>query len=164
STTKFIEGHNATVGGAILARNAALLDAIRATRKTLGSIQSPSEAALTIRGLKTLPLRMRQHTAHALEVARWLEADGRAANVRHPDLDSFPQRDLARRQASGGGGVLTFEAPGGLEGARRFASSLKLCYLAESLGATETLVTHPASMTHTSVPPETRRALGITDA
>ncbi|MFG0286209.1 MAG: trans-sulfuration enzyme family protein [Phycisphaerales bacterium JB039] len=164
STTKFIEGHNATVGGAVLSRDQALLDEIRLVRKTLGSIQSPQEAALTLRGLKTLPLRIRQHTEHALRIAEWLEADGRALNVRHPDLASFPQRDLARRQQRAGGGVLAFEAPGGLEGAKALVSALKLCYLAESLGATETLVTHPASMTHTSVPPATRSAVGVTDA
>ena len=163
STTKFIEGHNATLGGAVLSRDERLLDELRSVRKTLGAIQSPQEAALTLRGLKTLPLRLRQHTEHARQVAGWLERDGRVERVRHPDLPSFPQFELARAQQGGGGGVVVFEAAEGLDGARNLLGALRLCYLAESLGATETLVTHPASMTHASVGPEARRAVGITD-
>lgn len=167
STTKHIEGHNATVGGAVTTRDERLLERLRFVRKSVGSIQSPFEAWLTLRGLKTLPLRLRQHSANALRVARWLEAHPRVRRVLYPGLDSFPQADLARRQhrvAHGGhGGVLAFEVEGGAEVGRAVLNAVRLCALAENLGAVETLITHPATMTHADVPRAQREAVGLTD-
>ena len=161
STTKFIEGHNATVGGALLTREGALVERLRRLRKTLGSIQAPFDAWLTLRGLATLPLRLERHGANALAVARFLETAPAVRRVHFPGLETFPQRDLAQRQQTGPGGVLAFELEGGEAAARRFAESLRLCTLAENLGAAHTLVTHPATMTHADVAPAERERLGI---
>ncbi len=163
STTKYIEGHNATLGGAIVSRDRQLIDHIRFIRKTLGSTQSPFEAWLTLRGIKTLPLRIKQHSANAMEIARWLEDDGRISRVYYPGLETFAQRDLARRQQADTGGIIAFEVVGGAATARCVLQSLALCTLAENLGAVETLVTHPATMTHGDVPVEQRHATGVTD-
>lgn len=163
STTKYIEGHNTTVGGALLLNDDELAERIDFVRKTTGTIQSPWNAWLTAKGLKTLPLRIRQHSVHALEVAQWLEQHPLVERVAYPLLDSFPQVDLARRQQLGGGGMLAFELFGGFEAGKRFMEKLQRCILAENLGAVETLVTHPASMTHSHMAPERRRRLGITD-
>ena len=163
STTKFIEGHNSTLGGALVSRDGAILERLRYVRKALGIGQSPFEAWLTLRGLKTLELRMQRHTSSALEVARWLERQPGVARVLHPDLESFPQRDLAQRQQRGGGGVIAFELDGGLEAGIRVMNSLELCSLAENLGAAETLVTHPASMTHAELTREDRERAGIAE-
>ena len=163
STTKYIEGHNSTVGGAVLARDEDLLERLRLVRATLGATQSPWEAWLTLRGLKTLPIRMERHSANAVEVARWLEQHPGVTQVTYPGLDSFPQAELARRQQDAGGGMLCFEIVGGTEPALELMSSLRLCSLAENLGAVETLVTHSASMTHASLTESERAALGIGD-
>jgi cystathionine beta-lyase/cystathionine gamma-synthase len=164
STTKYVEGHNATVGGAIVTRDEALLERLRLVRKSIGCIQSPFEAWLTLRGLKTLPLRMRQHSANALQVARWLESRPEVSRVLYPGLDSFPQAALARRlHGDQHGGMLSFEVKGGVEAGVTVMNHLELCSLAESLGAVETLVTHPVTMTHGDVPKEQREAAGITD-
>jgi cystathionine beta-lyase/cystathionine gamma-synthase len=163
STTKYIEGHNATVGGALLARDVELLERFRFVRNAVGSIQSPFEAWLTLRGLKTLPLRMERHCASALEIARWLERHPLVRRVEYPWLESFPQHELARRQQSGGGGIVAFELEGGAPAGRALMRSLELCSLAENLGAAETLVTHPATMTHAAIPEAERAAVGITD-
>jgi cystathionine beta-lyase/cystathionine gamma-synthase len=163
STTKHIEGHNSTVGGALTSRDEALLERLRFIRKSVGSIQSPFESWLTLRGIKTLPLRLRQHSAHAQAVASWLEAHPRVTRVLYPGLPSFPQHDLAHRQQRGQGGILAFEVQGGLEAGTALMNAVRLCALAESLGAVETLVTHPASMTHGDVPREQRERAGVTD-
>jgi cystathionine beta-lyase/cystathionine gamma-synthase len=163
STTKYIEGHNATVGGALLARDPDLLARLRLVQGTLGVTQSPWEAWLTLRGLKTLPLRLQRHCSNALTVARWLEDHPRVTEVTYPWLDSFPQVALARRQQRAGGGMLTFEVEGGADAARELMRSLKLCSLAENLGAVETLATHSASMTHASLSAPERSRLGIGD-
>lgn len=163
STTKHIEGHNATVGGAIVSRDEALLERLRFIRKTVGSIQSPFNAWLTLRGLKTLPLRLKQHSANALEVARWLEKQPSVTKVAYPGLESFPQATLAKRQHLLHGGLLSFEVRGGVEAGRAVMNNVKLCCLAENLGAVETLITHPATMTHGDVPREQRLATGISD-
>jgi len=163
STTKHIEGHNATVGGALLARDPDLLARIRFVQNAVGFIQSPFDAWLTLRGIKTLPLRIQQHSRNALEVARFLESDSRVLNVRYPGLESFPQFELARRQHVAHGGLIAFEVAGGAEAGIRLMNSVRLCALAESLGAVETLITHPASMTHATIPAEERAALGIGD-
>lgn len=163
STTKYIEGHNATVGGALITRDAALADKIRFLQNATGTIQSPMEAWLTLRGIKTLPLRIRQHSENALRIARYLEAHPRVTRVAYPFLDSFPQVDLARRQQKSGGGMIAFEVTGGTEAGIRVMNSVRLCSLAENLGAVETLITHPATMTHAPIPAEERAAAGIGD-
>lgn len=162
STTKYIEGHNATVGGALLTRDPALAERIRFLQNATGCAQSPFEAWLTLRGIKTLPLRMERHSANALAVARFLAGHPRVRHVAYPFLESFPQLDLARRQQCLGGGMIAFELDGGAEAGIRLMNSVRLCSLAENLGAVETLITHPASMTHASIPPAERDAIGIT--
>lgn len=163
STTKHIEGHNAAIGGSLVARDEQLLERLRFIRKTLGCIAAPFDSWLTLRGAKTLPLRVRQHTEHATEVARWLERHPRVACVSYPGLDSFPQAELAKRQHLGHGGLVSFEVKGGTPAGISVMNSVELCSLAESLGAVETLITHPASMTHGDIPPAERERLGITD-
>jgi len=160
STTKYIEGHNATVGGALVTRDPALLERLKFVRNATGCPQAPFDAWLTLRGLKTLPLRMARHSAVAQCVAEWLERHPRVSWIRHPGLASFPQRDLARRQQGGGGGMIAFEIAGDAE---RLMSAVKLCALAENLGAVESLITHPATMTHGSLTPEERREMGVSD-
>ena len=163
STTKHIEGHNGTVGGALTSRDETLLERLRFIRKSIGSIQSPFESWLTLRGIKTLPLRMRQHSAHAQAVAEWLGGHPRVTRVLYPGLPSFPQHELAVRQHRRHGGILAFEVEGGLAAGTALMNAVRLCALAESLGAVETLITHPASMTHGDVPREQRERAGITD-
>lgn len=161
STTKYIEGHNATVGGALLARDPALDEPLRYHRNALGTIQSPFAAWLTLQGVKSLPLRMERQAATARRVAEFLDREPEVRRVHYPGLASFPQRELAERQQTSGGALLSFELTGGETAARRFLSSLRLCSLAENLGAVETLVTHPATMTHAAVPAARREELGI---
>jgi cystathionine beta-lyase/cystathionine gamma-synthase len=163
STTKFIEGHNTAVGGALLTRDAELAARLVETRKSIGSIQSPFGAWLTLKGLQTLPLRLERHTRSALEVALWLERHPTVARVHYPDLPGFPQRELALRQQRGGGGVLSFEVAGDDGAAVRVMNALRFCVRAENLGTTETLATHPVSMTHGAVPREHRERVGIRD-
>lgn len=163
STTKFIEGHNATVGGALITRDAALHEKFAYLRNAIGAIQSPFNAWLTLQGVKTLPLRMERHAANALKVARFLEGHPRVTRILYPGLESFPQYDLARRQQITGGALLAFEVEGGTEAGIRVMNAVRVCSLAENLGAAETIVTHPASMTHAAVPLEQRAATGITD-
>lgn len=163
STTKFIEGHDTAVGGAIVLADEALHARLDEVRKTLGTIQAPHDAWLTLKGLKTLPLRLARHSENALSVARWLELHPAVRSVAHPWLDSFPQAELARRQQADGGGVIAFEVEGGADAAVAVMNALRFCIRAENLGATETLVTHPVSMTHGDVPREHRERVGITD-
>jgi cystathionine beta-lyase/cystathionine gamma-synthase len=163
STTKYIEGHNATVGGSIASRDERILDRLRLIRKTLGSIQSPHEAWLTARGIKTLPLRMQQHSRAAQVVAEWLEQHPDVSHVHYPGLASFPQRELAERQHGLQGGMLSFELKQGAEAGIALMNAVRLCVLAENLGAAESLITHPVSMTHGDVPREMRERIGITD-
>jgi cystathionine beta-lyase/cystathionine gamma-synthase len=163
STTKFIEGHNATLGGALITRDAGLHEKLSFLRNAIGAIQSPFNAWLTLQGVKTLPLRMERHSANALKVARFLEAHPRVTTIHYPGLESFPQHELARRQQGSGGALMAFEVEGGTEAGIRVMNNVRLCALAENLGAAETLVTHPASMTHAAVPVEQRLATGITD-
>ncbi len=162
-TTKYIEGHNSTVGGSIATHDQALLERLRVVRKTLGCIQSPQEAWLTLRGLKTLPLRLQQHCANAQKVAEWLEQHPKVARVHYPGLASFPQFALAEKQQSLPGGMLAFELKGGADAGIQLMNTVRLCMLAENLGAVETLITHPVSMTHGDVPREIRDRTGITD-
>jgi len=163
STTKYIEGHNSTVGGSIATHDPALLERLRVVRKTLGCIQSPQEAWLTLRGLKTLPLRLAQHSANAQRVAEWLERHPKVARVHYPGLATSPQFALAQQQQSLPGGMLAFELKGGADDGIRLMNAVRLCLLAENLGAVETLITHPVSMTHSDVPREIREHTGISD-
>lgn len=163
STTKFIEGHNATVGGTLITRNSDLHERFDYIRKATGTIQAPFDAWLTLQGVKTLPLRIKQHSENALQVAQFLTEHPKIKKIIYPGLESFPQYDLAQRQQKSGGALIAFEVEGGVEAGIRLMNSVKLCSLAENLGAAETLITHPVSMTHGSVPPEQREAAGITD-
>jgi cystathionine beta-lyase/cystathionine gamma-synthase len=163
STTKFIEGHNATVGGALITSDAELHERFSFTRNAIGAIQSPFPAWLTLQGVKTVGLRMAQHSENALRVARFLETHPQVTRLFYPGLESFSQFELARKQQSSGGALIAFEIDGGVEAGIRLMNGVKLCALAENLGSAETLITHPASMTHADVPPAQRQAAGITD-
>ena len=163
STTKYIEGHNSTVGGSLATRDVELLERFRFVRKTLGTIQSPLESWLTLRGIKTLPARMKIHSDNALTVARWLEKHPAVNYVLYPGLESFEQSELAAKQQLVNGGMLSFELKGGTDVGIAVMNSVKLCSLAENLGAAETLITHPVSMTHADVPVADREAAGITE-
>jgi len=163
STTKFIEGHNATVGGCLITRDQALHDRFSFTRNAIGAIQSPFPAWLTLQGVKTVGLRMAQHSNNALVIARFLEAHPRVTRLLYPGLESFPQFELARKQQTSGGALIAFEVEGGVDAGIRLMNSVRLCALAENLGSAETLITHAASMTHADVPAPQRQAAGITD-
>ncbi|MDG6994747.1 MAG: PLP-dependent transferase [Nitrososphaerota archaeon] len=164
STTKFIEGHNTTVGGAIIAKTKKDHEDLKYIQNAMGLIQSPFNAWLTIRGLKTLDIRMKKHCENAKIIAEYLEGHPKVTKVLYPGLDSFPQASLARKQHIGGhGGMLAFELKGGVKAGLRFASSLSLISLAENLGAVETMITHPATMTHAAMTKQERLAAGITD-
>ena len=163
STTKFIEGHNATIGGALVTRDAELHDRFLFTRNAIGAIQSPFPAWLTLQGIKTLPLRMARHSENAIRIAQFLTDHDRVTKVIYPGLQSFSQYELAQRQQKTGGAMIAFEVAGGVEAGIRMMNSVRLCALAENLGAAETLITHPASMTHADVPATQREAAGITD-
>jgi cystathionine beta-lyase/cystathionine gamma-synthase len=163
STTKWIEGHHATIGGALVTRDEALRTRLAFLRKSLGCIQAPFDAWLTLQGLKTLALRMEAHSEAALRVARAVEGHPALVRVIYPGLDGFPQRALALRQHRGGhGGIVTVELAGGRASATAFTRALRVATLAESLGGVETLATHPETMTHGDVPPAQRAATGIT--
>lgn len=163
STTKFIEGHNATVGGALITRDPELQEKFAFARNATGAIQSPFPAWLTLQGVKTLALRMTRHSENALRIARFLSAHERVTNVIYPGLGSFPQFALVQRQQTAGGALIAFEVDGGADAGIRLMNSVRLCALAENLGAAETMITHPASMTHAAVPRSQREAAGITD-
>ncbi len=165
STTKYIDGHNATVGGALLATNPKYIEEFNFTRKTIGTIQAPFDAWLILQGLKTLDLRIKQHSENALAIAKFLESHPKVAKVVYPGLSSFPQYALAQRQHLKGfhGGMIAFEVIGGAANAIKVMNNVRLCALAESLGAAESLITHPASMTHVNMTQEQREAIGISE-
>ena len=163
STTKYFDGHNATVGGAVVCRNEELSEAIGFVQNAAGLIMSPMVAWLTLQGSKTLSERMERQSANALAVARFLESHPRVASVTYPGLESFTQHDLAAAQASGFGAMAWFEVKGGVEAAKKLMGSLRVWTLAENLGSVESLITHPVTMTHADVEEEERRRVGITD-
>ena len=163
STTKYIDGHNATLGGSIATRDESLLERLRVVRKTLGTTQAPFEAWLVLQGMKTLPARLKLHCDNAQLIASWLEEHPAVAKVYYPGLDSCPQKALAERQQSAPGGMIAFELKAGFDATIRTLNNVKLCSRAESLGGLETLITHPSSTTHADVDPEMRRRLGISD-
>jgi cystathionine beta-lyase/cystathionine gamma-synthase len=164
SVTKFLNGHSDMVGGIAVTRDEGLADQLGFLQNSVGGIAGPFDSFLALRGVKTLPLRMERHNASALAIARWLEKRPGVERVIYPWLDSHPQQALAKEQMAGGGGVVTFLIEGGLAKARPFLEACRIFALAESLGGVESLIEHPAIMTHASVPPETRAALGLTDA
>ena len=163
STTKYIDGHNATLGGSIATRDENLLERLRIVRKTLGTTQAPFEAWLVLQGIKTLPARLKLHCDNAQLIASWLESHPAVARVYYPGMDACPQKSLADRQQSAPGGMIAFELKAGFDATIRALNNVKLCSRAESLGGLETLITHPSSTTHADVEPELRRRLGISD-
>jgi len=163
SLTKYLSGHSDVIGGAIIGSKT-LLKTIDPILKNNGSTLGPFEAWLTLRGIKTLPLRMEKHNDNAMKIARFLETHPKIQRVHYPGLKSHPQHELAKRQMNGFGGIICFEVRGGLEAGVKLMNSVKLCTLAVSLGAVETLIEHPASMTHAIVPKEERLKAGITDS
>lgn len=168
STTKYIGGHSDTVGGALITRSPELAQKLRFMQNAIGSVMGPFDAYLALRGVKTLAVRMRQHCASAQAIAEWLETHARVERVVYPGLPSHPQHALAARQmrldgGPGFGGMVTIFLKGGLSESRRFLEAVRVFALAESLGGVESLIEHPAIMTHASVPPEQRAALGISD-
>jgi cystathionine beta-lyase/cystathionine gamma-synthase len=163
STTKGIEGHNATIGGALVTRRPEFLERFRFIQNAAGFGQAPFEAFLTLQGLKTLPLRVARQSENALRIASWLERHPRVAKVLYPFLPSFPQRALAEAQQRAGGSVLSFTLAGGTAEAVNILNSVRLCSFAGSLGSTETLITHPATVTHNDIPDAERHRIGVTD-
>src|SRR5690348_4436665 len=165
SATKYLNGHSDMVGGvAIVGDDKALAEQMAFLQNSVGAVAGPFDAFLAMRGLKTLHLRMRAHCANALELAQWLEKHPAVERVIYPGLKSHPQHALAKRQMHGFGGIVTIEVKGGLKKARRMLERCHLFALAESLGGVESLIEHPAIMTHASVPPANRKLLGISDA
>ncbi len=163
SLTKYLSGHSDVVGG-IMVGSRELIRRVDPILKNTGATLGPFEAWLTLRGIKTLPLRMERHNQNAMKIARFLEAHSKVEKVYYPGLESHTQHELAKRQMTGFGGVISFEVKGGLEAGRKLINSVKLCTLAVSLGAVETLIEHPASMTHAIVPKEERLKTGVTDS
>ena len=165
SATKYLNGHSDLVGGImVVGENKELGDQIAFLQNSVGAIAGAFDSFLVIRSLKTLALRMERHCANALEIARWLEEEPKVKSVSYPGLKSHPQHDLARQQMRGFGGMVTITLKTDLEGTKRFLENTELFALAESLGGVESLINHPALMTHASVPKEQRDALGVTDS
>jgi len=162
STTKYLNGHSDSIGGVVVAVRADDIEWLRFIQNAEGAILSPFDSWLVLRGTKTLALRMAQHNANGLALAQFLDAHRKVRHVYYPGLPSHPQHALASRQMRGFGGMLAFEL-GSLEAARTLLNGVRLLALAESLGGVESLISHPASMTHASVPADKREALGITD-
>jgi len=162
SLTKYLNGHSDMLGGFVVTSDARVAEKLRFLQKAAGAILSPFDAWLCLRGTKTLAVRMKQHGENAMAVARWLAAQAEVRAVYYPGLESHPQHRLAREQMRGFGGMIAFDL-GSLERAARFLRGVRLCALAESLGGVETIITHPASMTHASVPPDERARIGVTD-
>jgi cystathionine gamma-lyase len=164
SATKYLNGHSDMVGGVAVVRDPALGERLGFLQNAIGAIGGPFDSFLALRGLKTLPLRMERSSASALKIAAWLESQAQVERVMYPGLASHPQHALAQRQMQNGySGIVTFFLRGGFDEARHFLERLELFAIAESLGGVESLVDHPASMTHASVPAEMRRELGISD-
>ena len=165
SATKYLNGHSDMIGGvAVVGDNKELADRMWFLQNSVGAIAGPFDSFLVMRSLKTLALRMERHCANALEIARWLEEQPQVKSVSYPGLRSHPQHDLARTQMRGFGGMVTMVLKTDLDGTRRFLENTHLFSLAESLGGVESLINHPALMTHASVPKEQREALGVTDS
>lgn len=164
STTKYLNGHSDAIGGVVVARHDEHIEWLKFIQNSAGAVPGPQDCSLILRGTKTLPLRMERHSANGLALAQYLSEHPKVTKVIYPGLPSHPQHELARRQMpKGWGGMLSFEM-GSLEAARTVLNKFRLMALAESLGGVETLVCHPASMTHASVPPERRAQIGLSDS
>lgn len=164
SATKYLNGHSDMVGGiAVVGDNPELIEKMKFLQNSIGAVAGPFDSYLALRGVKTLALRMRHHNAAALELAQWLEQHPQVEKVIYPGLASHPQHELAKRQMSGFGGMISILLKGDLEKARRFLETVEIFALAESLGGVESLIEHPAIMTHASIPKENREKLGIWD-
>ena len=164
STTKYFDGHNATVGGAVITKSQDLDEPIRFIQNASGVIMSPWVAWLTLQGCKTLSIRLERQSANAQAIAEFLESHPKVSTVNYPGLESFSQFELASRQAEGFGAMLGFEVHGGVEAGKKLIGALRLCALAENLGSVETLITHPVTMTHADVDKAERDRVGITDS
>lgn len=162
SLTKYLNGHSDMLGGMVVTSNEAVMEKLRFLQKAVGGILSPFDAWLCLRGTKTLAIRMKQHNENAMQVAQWLVGRKGIQRVFYPGLPDHPQHSLAAKQMRGFGGMIAFEL-GGLASAAKFLQHVRLCALAESLGGVETIITHPASMTHAAIPPEERARIGVTD-
>ncbi|MEC7352641.1 MAG: PLP-dependent transferase, partial [Planctomycetota bacterium] len=168
SATKYLGGHSDVVGGVLATRVPEIAERLRFLQNSIGSILGPFDAYLCLRGIKTLGIRMERHSRSAMEIARMLEAHEKVERVVYPGLPSHPQHEVAARQMGlpdgpGFGGMITMYLKGDIETARRFLENVRVFALAESLGGVESLIEHPAIMTHASVPPESRAKLGISD-
>mgnify|MGYP001819481607 FL=1 len=163
STTKYMDGHNATVGGAVVSNAQEHADAVRFIQNSTGTIMSPQVAWLTLQGCKTLSVRMDAQSASAMAIAEFLEAHPKVVQVAYPGLPSFAQHELSKRQASGFGAMLWFEVEGGVAAGKKLMDNIELWTLAENLGSVESLITHPVTMTHADVEPEERARVGIID-
>jgi cystathionine gamma-lyase len=163
STTKFLNGHSDVVGGAVVMNDADLRARLAFLQNAIGAVPSPMDSFLVLRGTKTLHVRMQRHEENAREIAAWLVGREDIERVTYPGLAAHPQHELAKRQMSGFGAMITFVVKGGLERARAVLRACRIFTLAESLGGVESLVEHPAIMTHASVPPDLRARLGISD-
>jgi cystathionine gamma-lyase len=164
SATKYIGGHSDVVGGAIVTARADLAERIAFLSNSMGGVQGAFDSFLCLRSLKTLPLRMKAHQENAMAIAKFLESHPKVEKTIYPGLASHPQHALAKEQMTGFGGMITFHIKGGMAAARKFLESVQVFALAESLGGVESLIEHPAIMTHASVPVENRKALGIDDS
>ena len=163
STTKYLSGHNQIIGGSIHTNNKEIFDKMKFIQKTIGAVPSPFDCFLTMLGLRTLHLRMERHNSNAMSVAEFLENHPKVSRVAFPGLKSDPGYKIAKEQMSGYSGMISFELKGGIPSGKHLMNNVKLCLLAESLGAVETMITHPATMTHAEVPVEERHARGLTD-
>ncbi|HEV7768908.1 MAG TPA: cystathionine gamma-synthase [Thermoanaerobaculia bacterium] len=161
STTKYINGHSDSVGGVVVSNSDEIAEQIGFLQNAVGAILSPMDSFLVLRGVKTLAVRMKAHEANGRALAHYISNHPKVKKTYYPGLPDHPQHELAKRQMNGFGAMLSFEL-GSYENAKKFLDRVRLCALAESLGGVETLISHPASMTHGSVPPETRERLGIT--
>lgn len=163
SATKYLGGHSDVIGGALVTDDEAIHERMKFCQKSVGAIPGPFDAWLTLRSLKTLAIRMREHDANARKLARFLEAHPQVEKTIYPGLESHPHHELAKKQMTGFGGMISFIAKGGLEKARAILESTQLFALAESLGGVESLIEHPAIMTHASIPKERREEIGVHD-
>ena len=163
STTKYLSGHNQLIGGAVVVNDQAIYERLKFIQKTIGAVNSPFDAWLTLLGIKTLHLRMYRHDQTGLRIARFLEDHPKVKRVSYPGLESHPQHAIAKREMSGYGGMLSFELKGGIPSGKALMNHVELCGLAESLGSVESMITHPATMTHAEVPADERNARGLSD-
>ena len=163
STTKYISGHNQIIGGIIITNDEEIHEKMKFVQKTIGAVPSPFDCWLTLLGVKTLHLRMKRHASNAQVVAEFLESHPQVEKITYPGLESHPQYAVAKEQMDGFSGMISFELKDGIPAGKTLMNSVKLCSLAESLGSVETMITHPATMTHVDVPEEDRHARGLTD-